>query len=209
MDTLQDKKTEILQATTRLIRDHGLQALSFEAVSTEANMSRQLVRYYFPDLDTLITELCDFLGNGYREMLIAGIVDVGEVERLDFFLDFFFDMAADHPMPDNLEVYDSLVAYTIGSDGLRQRLTGQYKTLGHVVSHELLVSYPELDGHACEEISFVFVAMMHANWSFVATLGYSYDHRKLIRDAMDRLIESYCRTPPREPVAKQPWSFED
>lgn len=201
-----DKKTRILQAATALIRTNGLQALSFEAVAAEAGLSRQLVRYYYPDLDTLIVALCDHLGNGYRELLVAGIVQVGQVQRLRFFLDFFFDLADGHPMPDDLEVYDSLLACAVGNTDLKNRLCDQYKTLGHVIQHELAIAHPELKGHACEELSFLFVSMMHAHWSFVASLGHTRDHSRLTRSAMDRLIDSYLRDAPTAPVIGRPWA---
>ncbi|MEL6206868.1 MAG: TetR/AcrR family transcriptional regulator [Pseudomonadota bacterium] len=202
----QDKKSQILRGATTLIKGQGLQALSFEAVAKEAGLSRQLVRYYFADLDTLIVELCEFLGNGYREILIAGIVDIAQVERLKFFLDFFFDLAEEHPMPDNLEAYDSLLAYAVGSDELKKRLCDQYKTLGQVIAHELAIAHPALDGHACEELSFIFVSMMHAHWSFVASLGYSRAHSRLARRAMDRLIESYLSDSSPSRSLDRPWS---
>ncbi|WP_299859643.1 TetR/AcrR family transcriptional regulator [uncultured Roseobacter sp.] len=201
-----EKKLQILQAATNLIKTKGLQALSFEAVSVEAGLSRQLVRYYYSDLDMLIVALCDHLGNGYREILVAGIVEVSQVQRLGFFLDFFFDLADDHPMPDNLEVYDSLLAYAVGSDTLKNRLCDQYKTLGQVIVHELAIAHPELDGHACEELSYLFVSMMHAHWSYVASLGYSRAHSRLTRNAIDRLIASYVNDASRVPVIERPWS---
>ncbi|MEZ5880872.1 MAG: TetR family transcriptional regulator [Nitratireductor sp.] len=88
-----DKRAKILAAATNLLADRGVQALSYENVAHEADLSRQLVRYYYSDLDSLIVDLCDHLANVYRELLVTGIVDVGKVRRLDFFLDFFFDMA--------------------------------------------------------------------------------------------------------------------
>ena len=205
-DKAKTKKIEIMRAATRLIKDRGLQILSFEAVANEAGLSRQLVRYYFDDLDALILELCTFLGNNYREILVSGIVEMQQVERLKFFLDFFFDLADAHPMPDNLEVYDSLLAYAVGSDALSDRLCDQYKTLGQVVVHELAIAYPELDGHACEELSFLFVSMMHAHWSFVASLGYSREHSHLARRAIDRLIASYVSDPSPALAAGAPWT---
>ncbi len=201
-----EKKIEILQAATNLIKDRGLQALSFGAVAEESGLSRQLVRYYFNDIDTLIVELCAFLGNGYRDILVAGIVEIRQVERLKFFLDFFFDLADAHPMPDNLEAYDSLLAYAVGSEKLRERLCDQYNTLGQVIVHELAIAHPELDGHACEELSFLFVSMMHAHWSFVASLGFSRDHGYLTRRAIDRLIESYLDDSSGERSVDRPWS---
>lgn len=205
-DSTQDKKVQILQAATALIRDQGIQSLSFEAIAAKAGLSRQLVRYYFSDMDALIVSLCEFLGNGYRDILVAGIVEVSQVNRLNFFLDFFFDLADGHPMPDNLEAYDSLLAYAVGSDALKDRLCDQYKTLGQVIIHELAIAHPELDGQACEELSFVFVSLMHAHWSFVASLGYSRDHSRLARSAMDRLIASYVSDTDRVPLVERPWA---
>ncbi len=202
----QEKKIEIMRAATALIKKRGLQALSFEAVANESGLSRQLVRYYFTDLDALILELCTYLANGYRDILVAGVLDVGQVERLKFFLDFFFDLADQHPMPNNIEVYDSLLAYAVGSEDLRERLCDQYKTLGQVIVHELAIAHPELDGHSCEELAYLFVAMMHAHWSFVASLGYSRDHGRLTRRAMDRLIKSYINDSSEGRSIDAPWS---
>ncbi|PTX57741.1 TetR family transcriptional regulator [Litoreibacter ponti] len=204
-----DKKIQILNAASDLLKHHGVQALSFENVAAEADLSRQLVRYYFSDLDALIVELCDFLAAGYRDSLVAGIVNIGEVERLKFFLDFFFDLAEGHPMPRNLEVYDSLVAYSVGSQALKDRMCSQYNVLGQVMIHELAIAHPELDSAACEELSFLFVSMMHSHWSFVASLGYSRDHSRLTRAAMDRLIASYLDNPTFERVMEKPWSRDD
>lgn len=205
-DQAPDKKTQILSAASDLLKDRGLQALSFENIAHEADLSRQLVRYYYSDLDTLIVDLCDHLGNIYREILVAGILKVGQVERLKFFLDFFFDLAEEHPMPVNLEVYDAMVAYSVGSAPLRDRMCDQYKTLGQVIVHELAIAHPELDGAACEELSFLFVSMMHAHWSFVASLGYSRQHSLLARQAIDRLIASYLQDSSTVPLIERPWT---
>ncbi|MEM8728342.1 MAG: TetR/AcrR family transcriptional regulator [Pseudomonadota bacterium] len=205
-ETATDKKVQILNAATILIKTQGLQALSFEAVAKQAGLSRQLVRYHFSDLDTLIVSLCEYLGNAYRASLVEGIVEVGQVERLGFFLDYFFDLADGRPMPDNLEVYDSLLAYAVGSDRLRDRLCDQYKTLGQVIVHELKIVHPELGDHAAEELSFVFVSLMHAHWSFVASLGYARDHSRITRQAIDRLIASYVSDTERRPMMEKPWT---
>ena len=201
-----DKRTQILLAVAELIRDHGIQAISFERIAKQAGLSRQLLRYYFAEQDKIVVDLCDFLANRYRERLIAGIVDLGQSKRLDFFLDYFFDLAEGHPMPDDLEVYDSLVAYAVGSGTMKDRLCSQYLTLGQVVAHELAIAYPELQGRLCEELSFLFVSMMHAHWSFVATLGYSRDHSRLTRCAIDRLIKSYIKDPVPAVGLAQPWA---
>ena len=208
-DQSHDKKARILHAATVLLKSRGVQALSFDGIGTEAGLSRQLVRYYYPDIETLMIDLCDHLGSAYRDILVGGIVEVAQVERLDFFLDFFFDLAGGHPMPDNLEVYDAFFAHAIGSYELRTRLCDQYRTLGQVIVHELAIAHPELDGHACEELSFLFVSMMHAHWSYVATLGYSRQHSHLARKAMDRLIASYVADSAPTPGLDRPWARDN
>lgn len=200
------KKDKILNATASLLSKRGVQALSFESIAKEATLSRQLVRYYYPSLDDLIVDLCDHLGNSYRKMLVAGILENDRVGRLEFFLDFFFDLADGHPMPVELEAYDAMVAYSVGSERLRDRMCDQYKTLGQVIIHELAIAYPELKDGACEELSFMFVSMMHAHWSFVASLGYSRQHSLLARRAIDRLIKSYLADSDDVPVMNRPWS---
>lgn len=203
-----NKKTQILAGATRLLRLRGLPSFSFDAVANEAGLSRQLVRYYYSNLDDLIVDLCDHLAMAYQEALVAGIMKLSQVERLDFFLDYFFGVSDDHPMPDNLEVYDAFFAYAVGSEHLRDRLCESYKTLGQVIRHELAIARPELDARACEELSFLFVSMMHAHWSFVATLGYSRKHNGITRRAFDRLINSYAGEEPAEATTFKPWTRE-
>ena len=207
--TEQSKKTRILDAATRVLTKSGLQAFSFESVAKEAGLSRQLVRHYFADPEVLIAELCDHLANGYQDVLVSGVVEVRKVERLDFFLDFFFGVSKHYPMPDNLEAYDALFAYAVGSPMVKKRLWAKYEMLGQVMKHELAIAHPKLDNHACAELSFLFVSMMHAHWSYVATLGYSAGHNQLTRRAFERLIESYVNEEPSVQSMAKPWERED
>lgn len=201
-----EKKKHILDATTDVLVGQGIQALSFENIANSADLSRQLIRYYYPNLDTLMCDLCDHLGQAYQETLVQGIVKVQQVGRLDFFLDFFFGVSETQSMPPNLEAYDAMVAYSVGSEKLRERMRRQYEILGQVMVHELAVAHPTLDVSACKELSFLFVSAMHAHWSFVASLGYSTTHNRLARNAFQRQIDSYISKAdyPIDDIA--PWS---
>lgn len=200
-----DKKTEILDAATRVLRERGLQSLSHENIANEAGISRQLVRYYYGELEQLMVDLCDHLAASYRDILVRGVQEVGQVQRLDFFLDFFFGVTDQYPMPDNLEVYDAFFAFAVGSSQLKDRLCGTYEMLGHVFLHELSIAHPDLDDFTKKELAFLFVSMMHAHWSFVATLGYSGDHGHVTRAALGRIIKSYLDTPATSPALEKVW----
>lgn len=207
-DQAPDKKAQILNAAATVLSKNGVQRFTFDNIAYEAGLSRQLVRYYYSDLDTLIVDLCGHLGLVYQGMLVTGIAEIKQVERLDFFLDFFFGLADGYPMPDSLEAYDAMVAYSVGCPPLRDEMCERYRTLGHVVVHELQVAYPDLKVAACEEISFMFVSMMHAHWSFVASLGYSREHGRIARRSVDRLIKSYLADSSDVPLIERPWSRE-
>ncbi len=202
------KKIQILDATATLISRDGLQSFSFENIAKESGLSRQLIRYYYTDQDALILDLCDHLGGSYQSVLVTGVVEVGQVERLGFFLDFFFGLAEKYPMPQHLEAYDSLLAFAVGSPNLRARLCDQYKMLGQVIVHELAIAHPKLSDHACAELSYLFVSMMHAHWSFVASLKHTPDHGRVMRKAIDRLIVSYAQESTSDPQVKRPWARE-
>ena len=203
-----DRRAHILKATTKLLNEKGLQGFSFESVAKEAGLSRQLLRYYFSDLDHLVSDLSDHLGNVYREALVEGIVEVRQVERLDFFMDFLFDLTDEFRMPDNLKVYDALIAYSVGSVQVKERMRAQYKTLGQVIAQELAIAHPTLNGPSCEELSFLFVSMMHADWSFVASLGFSRQQSKVTRGAIERLINAYLNDPTKTTHAVNSWLQE-
>lgn len=203
------KKVLILDAAMRLLGERGLQALSFEAVATEAGLSRQLIRYYYPGSDELMVELCDHMGQIYQDALVKGIVKVGQVERLDFFLDFFFGVSEVEELPPNLQVYDAMFAYSVGCAELRDRMRAHYETLGKVIVHELAIAFPELGRSACGELSFLFVSAMHAHWSFVATMAYDPEHGRVARKAFDRVIASYRAANDVEPALDLPWRRGD
>lgn len=200
-----DKKVIVLDGATIVLRERGLQALSFENIANQTGLSRQLIRYYYPDLERLMIDLCDHLAASYREILVIGVQEIGQVHRLDLFLDFFFGVNDRYPMPDNLEVYDAFFAFAVGSSELRDRLCGVYEMLGHVFLHELSIAHPDLQDYVCQELSFIFVSMMHAHWSYVATLGYSDEHGRISRDALGRLIESHVVHPAPAPATQQTW----
>lgn len=71
------------------------------------------------------------------------------------------------------------MAYAVGSEPLKHRLSVQYPTLRQDMAHELAIVHPELDGRACDGLSYFFASMMHAHWSLVAILLYARQHRFL------------------------------
>lgn len=124
-------------------------------------MTRQLVRYYFPQPDDLMLALCDSLAGRYRENLIEGMTGRADGDRLRFFCDFYFDLLDGKAKPRDEQDYDALFSLAAGSSRIRTALRGQYTMLGHALTHEIRTSHLEIPLESCAEISYLFVALMY------------------------------------------------
>lgn len=187
------RRPEIVQAVLRAINKHGLPMPSYDQIAQEAGMSRQLIRHYFPNREALMVAVCDALAAAYRDLLMRGILEANATERLPLFLDFYFNFLADRGLtkPADDAVYDAMFSLATGSAAIRRTLHEQYHLLRHTIAHEVQISNPGLSQTACREIGYLFVSLMYGHWKMVATLGFSADHNRITREAMDRIVESY------------------
>ncbi|MCV0398022.1 MAG: TetR/AcrR family transcriptional regulator [Rhizobiaceae bacterium] len=187
------RKPEIVEGVLKAINKHGLPLPSYDTIAQEAGMSRQLIRHYFPDPEKLMLAVCDALAASYRELLMKGILQAQATERLPLFLDFYFNFLADKGLrkPADDAVYDAMFSLAVASPAIRQNLHDQYDLLRHTIAHEVQISNPGLPQAACREIGFLFVALMYGHWKMVATLGFSQEHNRVTREALDRLLQSY------------------
>lgn len=165
---------------------------SYDQIAGEADMSRQLVRHYFPDPEELMLSVCDALAASYRELLMQGIRTAGTTERLPMFLDFYFDFLAGKGLgkPADDQVYDAVFSLAASSEKIRENLHEQYLVLQHTIAHEVQIS-TGLPQKACREIGFLFVSLMYGHWKMVASLGFPASYHRTTREALDRLIDSY------------------
>lgn len=187
----QNPKQAILLGAFKTLMKNGLPSLSYDAISEETGLSRQLIRYHFEDKDSLMIAVCDHLAASYRDSLIASVMQAEGKNRLQIFLDFYFDLLTDMPKPRDDQVYDALIALASGSPRIRENLRSQYSLLGHILSHEFELQYPSLGNQGSKELSYLFVCLMYGHWKMVASLGLSEEHKHITRKAMDRLVLSY------------------
>ncbi|MEM6372882.1 MAG: TetR/AcrR family transcriptional regulator [Pseudomonadota bacterium] len=120
-----NKSATLLSGAFDFLRSEGLSHLSYDSLAQPAGVTRQLVRYYFPQPEDLMIALCDLLGNTYRETLVTGVAQTEGGNRLDLFFDFYFDLLDGTPKPRDDQVCDALLILSPGSDRLRDNLRGQ------------------------------------------------------------------------------------
>jgi AcrR family transcriptional regulator len=187
------RRHEIVAAAMEAIRKHGLPMPPYDQIAQEADMSRQLIRHYFPEPEQLMVAVCDALAAAYRDCLMKGILEADSTERLPMFLDFYFNFLAGKGLskPEDDQIYDAMFALAARSEEIRGTLHEQYHLLQHTIAHEVQISNPGLQQKACREVGFLFVSLMYGHWKMVATLGFSESLNRVTREAMDRIIRSY------------------
>lgn len=167
--------------------------ISYDLIAEEAEMSRQLIRHYYPDPEKLMIAICDALAAAHKDVMARAVVTADVTERLPLFLDLFFNVIADSatrkPMDDR--AYDAMMAIATGSETVRQQLREQHSLLQTTIAHEVQISHPDLSQDACRELGYLFGALMYGHWRMVESLGFSDSHNTVSRSAMDRLIASY------------------
>lgn len=187
------RQGEIIDALEETLQQRGVRLPSAEQISVAADMSRQLINHYTPDLDATALELLTKMAERYKSGLKLGVRTNPRTERLTVFLDFYFDQLADFGVekPRDDQVYDAMFALAAGNEKLRERLFSQYEALQGIFAHEVGVSYPDLPPETCKQLGFLITSLMYGHWKMVATLGFSEDMNKVSRQAIDRLIKSY------------------
>jgi AcrR family transcriptional regulator len=200
------RRPEIVEALRITLSGTGLSMPSNDEVAKAANMSRQLIRHYFPQQREIAVELARRFGQEYQELLTGTVCAAGTVSRLQVFLDFYFGVAApDLPQkPADDHVYDALLALAVNDSELRDILREQYSLLGHIIGHEIHLAHPGLGSAVCRQLGDTIVALMYGHWKMVGSLGFSADHNRFAREAVDRLIASYVADPPVETEVPPP-----
>lgn len=191
----EDRAKAIVEGAFKVLMREGLAHLSYTAVAEATGMTRQLVRYYFPGPDDLMLAMSDRIASVYRETLIGGMTARQGKDRINLFLDFYFDLLEKPRKPRDDQAYDALMSLAARSPRIKTNLRQQYTLLGQVFSHELRQEYPEIPLAVCEQVSFAFVSLMYGHWKMVASLGLNEDHKHITRQAVERLIESYRKDP--------------
>ena len=192
-----DRREEIVKAMYDATEAHGVQLPSFDQIAQAGGMSRQLVRYYYNDIEELAVSVCDALAAAYKDCLMKGIIMANDSKRLVLFLDFYFNFLSEKglPKPADDTVYDAMFAYAAMSERVKRTLFDQYTLLQMTLAHEIQISYPALSQDHCKKLGYLVVIIMYGHWKMVATLGFDDAYNAVSRNALDRLIESY--TAPR------------
>ncbi|SIN95991.1 TetR/AcrR family transcriptional regulator [Vannielia litorea] len=200
-----NRKEEIVTAAFQTLMDEGLPMLSYDAIARHGGLSRQLIRYHYPDPEELMIDLLDHMAGVYREAMIAEVTRLQGTDRLRCFFDFYFDMIEGNPKPRDNQAYDAAMSLATAHPPIRATLRGQYSLLGQVLSHELELQYPVLGIQGAQELSWLFVCLMYGHWKMVASLGFAETHRSVTRAAIDRLVESYLARPSQPETAPRIW----
>lgn len=187
------RRPEIIAALQKSILADGISFPSYDQIAKHGEMSRQLIRHYFPNEEEMVLGLVEALQNVYRDCLVQTAIAAVDGRRLQVFIDFLFDFMRDLglPKPADDNLFDAIFAYANTHKPVQEKLRAGYELVQMTMAHEIQVSHPELPQSGCRELGYLIVANMYGHWKMVRTVGFSEDYSRVARDAVNRLIESY------------------
>ncbi|MFN3644202.1 MAG: TetR/AcrR family transcriptional regulator [Gemmobacter sp.] len=209
MDRDGEPKKRIPADIARHLVRTGAPLPSLGQLSAGTRASRQLIRYYFDEPTDMLLGVCDCLAEAYRMALVNGVNGLDGQARLDFILDFYFDLVDAVPKPRDDQAYDAMMAYAAGAPRVRDALRDQYTLLGQVLALEIKIVHPHLTLDHCAEVSYLFTCLMYGHWKMVASLGLAEDHKHITRRAVDRIITLYAQEGARPKDWPRPWRRQD
>ena len=202
------RRPEIIEALQKSILSDGIKLPSYDQISQHGEMSRQLIRHYFPDEEEMMLALCETLEQAYRDSLVKSAIASTGGSRLQLFIDFYFNFLSDRGLPKPLDdqIYDALLSYANTYEPLRAKLHIGYNLVQMTFAHEIQITYPDLPQSACKELGYIIIATMYGHWKMVKTVGFSDSYCRVARDSIMRVIESYVQNY-EEPLDECPSSY--
>lgn len=176
---------------------HGVAMVSYDLIAEESHMSRQLVRHYFPNAQTLMLAVCDQLSRQITVALESQADHADPMMKLNALLDVFFGNDLDFPLQFLCiePARNALISMAPGNEEVRERLAQGQEVLRRALQSHIVAAYPTLQKDTAYDISYVFITMIHGHWRTSTFLGKSQSHMWNVRDAMDRLIQSHVSNP--------------
>lgn len=184
------RQEEIIEAAHTALQKHGLSAISYDLIAEKAETSRQLVRHYYPDMESIMVDVLERISEDYRRLVFDTILSRKATERLSILLDFFLGDLAREGGPSS-SLFDAMFALSTGSEVIRKKMKRIHELLADTFSTEINFSYPSLDQKACDELGYTFVCMLTGQWRIVSSIGFSDTYIRVASEAIDRIIQSH------------------
>lgn len=188
MKTQKNPKDQIVEGAIAHLDAKGPPFASYAHIAEASDVSRQLTRYYFPEPDALMLDVCDTLYEAYRQALAQGAQLYDGVDKLQFILDFYFedvDATLSHT-----GCSDAMVAYASGNSKIKSVLRDKYILMGQALQLEIKVAYPDMPLRSCSEMAYMCLCILQGNLKLTSSIGISADHSKIARKAIDTLLSA-------------------
>lgn len=195
MKTPKNPKSQIVQGAIAHLDAQGPPYASYANIADAANLSRQLMRYYYPEPDILMLEVCDTLAEAYRSALSESSAQFDGSAKLDYILDFYFGLTDQPAGHSGYGCADALTAHAAGHEKLKSAMREKYTLMGQALQLEIKVAYPDLTLRACAELAYLCLCILQGNRKLSGSLGMDKAHSQIARKSIDRMIKSFQSNP--------------
>lgn len=187
-----ERKSQIIQALTEVIRESGYEATTLELVASKAGVQRTLIRHYFGNRDQLITTALTHITEKYLhdyQGLVERFPTDLSVSRL---LDYLFG-GKFNERPKDDQVIDALIAASYQNEAARASLRGMYQIFEETVAALLLRAFPLVEKEKINDVAYAVMCLAEQHATLHA-LGVGAARDTAAKRAAKTLIDSLMDT---------------
>ncbi len=139
----ENNRQNILEKTSKLFCDKGINATSFADISKAVKLSKGTIYYYYPSKDHLIYEVTDYHLNGVTDSIFAWIEKINEktqlYEALNLLIKSIFDTL------DKCRLHICLITYSVMDNDVIKNLINEKTAKWHTMVEVGLVKIAHPD----------------------------------------------------------------
>jgi AcrR family transcriptional regulator len=196
-----ERTEQIMQATGRCLRTHGLTATTLEKVAEESGLSRSHVRHYVGNRDDLLRAFASWLYTGYEAEFVQAIADADPGAKLPIAMDYLFSSGF-LPISDDDTVIRELVTAGLTDDSIRSILQGNYLRAVDAIEDALAGEYPTTTPAARRATAYGLWTLALGN-SAMAELQLPIASGGLVRIAAEALLDQLAAKAPKNSAPRK------
>ncbi|MER5185782.1 TetR family transcriptional regulator, partial [Streptomyces sp. NPDC002896] len=103
-----ERRQQIIEATTRCLRRHGLAGATLERIAEESGMSRSHIRHYVGNREDLLLAVVRHLHERYDQAFAASVAEAAVDAKLAAVMDYLYGPEFTAPGDDNAVIRELL-----------------------------------------------------------------------------------------------------
>ncbi|MFB6672104.1 TetR/AcrR family transcriptional regulator [Streptomyces sp. NPDC056390] len=186
-----ERKQQIIEATTRCLRRHGLAGATLERIAEESGMSRSHIRHYIGNREDLLLAVVRHLHERYDQAFAASVDEAAQEAKLAAVMDYLYGPEFTAPGDDNAVIRELLSA-GLDSDAVREAMLAGYQYTLEAVEAGIAAEHPDASAARRRAAAYGLLCLALGN-AVMADMDLRMASGGLVRVAAEAVVEQLAR----------------